>query len=123
MLKKHSQFLKALPTTCRLRPFTCLGVLFSLFYSLTVIPAMLTLINPSRLVSRQREARAGSSLLAAWFARLALAVVRRRCWVVGLVVIIIALTPLGAAPPGHSDSWIDGFDRTTNFAARRMTGK
>ena len=28
--------------------FTGLGVLFSLFYSLTVIPAMLTLINPER---------------------------------------------------------------------------
>ncbi len=101
--------------------FTAVGVLFSLLYSLTVIPAMLVLINPDRLVARRpRPAQADSPVLAAWFARLALAVVRQRWWVVGLVLVITALTPLGLRRLVVQDSWIDGFDPASEF--RRATG-
>ncbi len=100
--------------------FTAVGVLFSLFYSLTVIPAILTLIHPTRLVSRrQRERRAGSGTLAAGFSRLAMAVVRQRYWVIGLVAVITALAPLGLRRLVVQDSWIDGFDPGSEF--RRAT--
>ena len=100
--------------------FTAMGVLFSLFYSLTVIPAMLTLINPDRLVSRQRRTRTdGPGWLTAAFARLALAVVRHRWWVVGLLMLVLALAPLGLQRLAVQDSWIDGFDPDSEF--RRAT--
>ena len=100
--------------------FTAVGVLFSLFYSLTVIPAMLTLINPDRLVARrQRTAADGPGKLATLFARLALAVVQHRWWVVGLLVVILALTPLGLRRLVVQDSWVDGFDPGSEF--RRAT--
>ena len=100
--------------------FTAVGVLFSLFYSLTVIPAMLTLINPERLVSRRgRTAAGGPGWLAAGFAWLALGVVRQRWWVVGLLLVVLALTPLGLRRLVVQDSWIDGFDPDSEF--RRAT--
>ena len=100
--------------------FTAAGVLFSLFYSLTVIPAMLTLIPPTRLVSRrQRERPADSGTLAPIFSGLAMAVVRHRYWVIALVAIIIALAPLGLRRLVVQDSWIDGFDPSSEF--RRAT--
>ncbi len=100
--------------------FTAVGVLFSLFYSLTVIPAMLTLINPDRLVSRrQRTNTGGPGGLATAFARLALAVVRQRWWVVGLLAVILALAPSGLRRLVVQDSWVDGFDPDSEF--RRAT--
>ncbi len=100
--------------------FTAVGVLFSLFYSLTVIPAMLTLINPDRLVSRQQRANTGGpGWLAAAFARLAVAVVRQRWWVVGLLVLVLALVPSGLRRLVVQDSWVDGFDPDSEF--RRAT--
>ncbi|MSU57602.1 MAG: hypothetical protein EXS35_05385 [Pedosphaera sp.] len=100
--------------------FTALGVLFSLFYSLTVVPAMLALIKPERLVKRRTGQPTGeSSALAAWFARLAAVIARRRWWAVGLVLIVTALTPLGLRRLVIQDSWIDGFDPGSEF--RRAT--
>lgn len=100
--------------------FTALGVLFGLFYSLTVIPAMLTLIPPQWLVSRrQNAAPAGAGWLAACFARLTLAVVRRQYWAAGVIIAIAALTPLGLRQLVTQDSWIDGFAPESEF--RRAT--
>jgi predicted RND superfamily exporter protein len=99
--------------------FTSLGVLFSLFYSLTVIPAMLVLINPERLVSRRRREAGDPGRVAAWFAQFGLGVVRQKGWVVGLMVIVIGLTPLGLRRLVVQDSWIDGFDPASEF--RRAT--
>jgi hypothetical protein len=100
--------------------FTATGVLFSLFYSLTVVPAMLVLINPARLVSRRAGGSpAESGALAAGFARLARAVAHRRGWVAGAVIVILALTPFGLARLFVQDSWIDGFDPDSDF--RRAT--
>ncbi len=100
--------------------FTAVGVLFSLFYSVTVIPAMLTLINPDWLVSRRQRATAsGPGRLATAFAELAAAVVRHRWWAVGLLLVVTALTPLGLRRLVVQDSWIDGFDPASEF--RRAT--
>ena len=140
--------------------FTAVGVLFSLFYSLTVIPAMLTLIEPKSLVKSKirnpkserspkakiRSSGGGPGLqtgntrpaekvcvgirfsdffrisdfsLGAWFARLAASVVRHRWWVVGLLLVVTALTPLGLRRLVVQDSWIDGFAPESEF--RRAT--
>lgn len=100
--------------------FTAVGVMFSLFYSLTVIPAMLTLINPDRLVARtKRTESSGPGRMARAFARLALAVVRRRWWVVGLLALVLVLLPLGLRRVVVQDSWIDGFNPDSEF--RRAT--
>ena len=120
--------------------FTALGILFSLFYSLTVIPAMLVLINPARLVpkhtrrSRRREEadqcavgeppppHVGGyepSRLGAWFAQAALAVARHRWWAIALIALTLALVPFGLRRLVVQDSWIDGFDPGSEF--RRAT--
>ena len=97
--------------------FTGIGVLFSLFYSFTVFPSMLTLINPAWVVSHRRlKQPPGSSALAAWFARLGAAVVRQRRWVVGLVLVTAALTPFGLRRLIVQDSWTDGFDPDSEFS-------
>lgn len=99
--------------------FTALGVVFSLFYSLTVIPAMLVLIKPERLVRRRGGAPAEQGRLAAGFAWLAQAVVRHRWWAVALLAGVTALAPFGLRRLVVQDSWIDGFDRDSEF--RRAT--
>lgn len=100
--------------------FTGIGVLFSLFYSLTVIPAMLVLINPAWLVNRKsRGKKKGPGALAECFSGLAGAVVRLRWVVVALVAAILALAPLGLQRLVVQDSWIDGFDKDSEF--RRAT--
>src|SRR6185503_14947546 len=66
--------------------FTGLGVLFSLFYSLTVLPAMLTLIDPKRLASAGAR-QTGEGRLAAWFSRFASVVVQYRYGVIGILII------------------------------------
>ena len=95
--------------------FTALGVLFSLLYSLTVIPAMLTLLNPAWLVSRRVRSVGNPGGLGTWFARLAQGIVRHRWWALGLLVIVTALTPLGLRRLVVQDSWIDGFDPDSEF--------
>jgi hypothetical protein len=99
---------------------TGIGVLFGLFYSLTVVPAMLVLINPAWLLSRRRqEGQPVASVLAKGFARLGEGVVRWRWLVAGLALLIIALTPLGLRRLVVQDSWTDAFDPGSEF--RRAT--
>jgi predicted RND superfamily exporter protein len=100
--------------------FTGIGVLFGLFYSFTVVPAMLTLINPAWLFSRPRvETPAVAFALGPWFGRLGQWVVRWRWWAAGLAIVMIAVTPFGLRRLVVQDSWIDGFDPNSDF--RRAT--
>ena len=95
---------------------TGIGVLFGLLYSLTVVPAMLVLINPAWFLSnRARLQRPASSGLARAFGRLAEGVVRWRWGVVGLVLLVVALTPLGLRRLTVQDSWTDAFDPSSEF--------
>jgi len=110
--------------------FTAIGVLFGLLYSLTVVPAMLTLLKPVWL-GRGPERRSpvmaeiprggtpARSRLGAWFEGSSTAVVRHRFWVIGLVVVTVAVLPLGLHRLEVQDSWIDGFDPGSEF--RRTT--
>jgi predicted RND superfamily exporter protein len=122
--------------------FTGIGTLFGLLYSLTAVPALLTLLNPKWLVRssqspcengpqvRDRSSshpslvtRQGEDLtpngLARWFAALGEQVVRRRWWVVGATLAIAALTPLGVSRLVVQDSWIDAFEPDSEL--RRVT--
>ena len=96
--------------------FTGIGALFSLFYSLTVVPVMLALINPAWLLSRRRaQGPARHSALAGWCAKLGPRVVHWRWLVVGFTLLLIALTPLGLRRLVVQDSWINGFDPESQF--------
>ena len=100
--------------------FTGIGALFSLFYSLTVVPAMLALINPAWLLAGHRaQGSARRSALADWCAKLGPRVVRWRWLVVGFALLTIALTPLGLRRLIVQDSWTNGFDPESEF--RRVT--
>jgi predicted RND superfamily exporter protein len=96
------------------------GVLLGLFYSLTVVPAMLALIPSAGLISRRRpERQAMLSRLATFFASLGGDVVRRRWLVAAGAFVVVALTPLGLRRLAVQDSWTDAFDPDSEF--RRST--
>jgi uncharacterized protein len=100
--------------------FTGVGALFGLLFSLTVVPALLALTKPARLLSGPRgEAKAAVASLGAGLARAGQAVVRRRRWVAGLAIIVAALTALGLRRLAVQDSWTSGFDPESDF--RRVT--
>ena len=94
---------------------TGLGVLFGLIFSLTVVPALLVLVNPAWLRSRRSQNKARSGRLGAWFAGAGETVVRRRWLVLGCAVAVTALTPLGLRKLVVQDSWINGFDPAGEF--------
>jgi len=96
---------------------TAAGVLFGLLCSLTVVPALLTLLDPAWFVScRRKQAQPGTAPLAAGFARLGAVVTRWRWRVAGVVLIVIALTPLGLRRLVVQDSWTGGFDPHSDFS-------
>ena len=92
------------------------GVLLGLFYSLTVVPAMLALIPPTWLLWRHRpEERGASSRLAIFFAGLGCGVVRWRWRVIACALLVVAVTPLGLRRLVVQDSWTDAFDPDSEF--------
>jgi predicted RND superfamily exporter protein len=77
---------------------------------------MLALIPPAWLISRRRPpGEATLSRLAAFFANLGGAVVRRRGLVAACAFIVVALTPLGLHQLAVQDSWTDAFDPGSEF--------
>lgn len=100
--------------------FTALGLIFCLFWTVAVLPALLVLVpahwvmrkNADESALRRPEGRAP-------FARFAFWAVRRRWWIVGATALLIALTPLGLRRLVIQDSWIDGFEPESEF--RRAT--
>ncbi len=92
------------------------GVLLGLFYSLTIVPAMLALIPPGWLISRRRPERpAALSRLSTFFAGLGRSVVRWRWLTVACALLVVALTPLGLRRLVVQDSWTDAFDPDSEF--------
>jgi hypothetical protein len=92
------------------------GVLFGLFYSLVVVPALLSLIPSNWLRLRwgfgQKTAFSG---LAAFFENLG-HYAERRCWlVVACIFIVLLLTPIGLRRLVVQDSWADEFDPDSEF--------
>ena len=95
--------------------FTAVGILFCMIWSLTVIPAMLAIIAPSRFVSASRSAESRFVSLG-WLARLGAGVVRYRVVVLVLTVACLAAIPSGLRRVIVQDSWIDGFAPGSTFS-------
>jgi predicted RND superfamily exporter protein len=91
------------------------GILFSFLCSLTVVPALLTLVKPAWLASRRRELGAQPALIT-WFTRLGPIIVRWRWRAVVLVLLATTLTPLGLRRLVVQDSWTGGFDPRSDFS-------
>ncbi len=99
--------------------FTALGIVFCMAWSLTVIPAWLSLVDPKHIVSRDGSTASATPRSKAWFGSLGLLVLRCR----GLVLIgaaaVVGLAPFGIRRMVVQDSWIDGFAPESAF--RRAT--
>ncbi len=101
--------------------FTAGGIIFCMFWSLSVIPALLTLIDPKRFVDRPGapgSTPAGTTLDSVFRPLGALAIRFRWVVVVGAVT-LTAVAPWGIGKIEVQDSWIDGFALNSGF--RRAT--
>ncbi|MCH8967042.1 MAG: MMPL family transporter, partial [Planctomycetes bacterium] len=95
--------------------FTAIGVLFCMAWSLTVVPALLALMNPQRFAGRRADPDRAATGGAGLFARLARLTVRGRFVVVVLAVIVVVIAPQGVRRIEVQDSWIDGFAPSSEF--------
>jgi len=96
--------------------FTALGILILMFWSLTVIPAQLLLIKPSRF-RRQRPQFARASRFG--IAALTRGLLAGRWWIVGTAILLVGLSPLGLSRIHVQDSWTGAFSHRSTF--RRST--
>ncbi len=96
--------------------FTACGVLFCMAWSLTVVPAMLSLIDGKRLRPRGKRSKDAS---ATSDARSAVGVVyfimRKRVWIVAACLLLMLISSDGARRVTIQDSWIDGFSSSSPF--------
>ncbi|MBI1825939.1 MAG: MMPL family transporter [Planctomycetes bacterium] len=99
---------------------TAMGVVFCMVWSLTVIPASLALLSPSRLVKRRAIGGIDHSRIARIFGRIASWTLRLRTPILLITVAIIAACPLGISKVQVQDSWIDGFARNSDFYQATM---
>ena len=95
--------------------FTAVGIMFCMLWSLTVIPAMLAVCHPRRLVRPPRAVAAGGGAQISPLGRMGAAVVRHRYAIVVAAVIITAAAPFGVRRIRVQDSWIDGFAPDSDF--------
>ena len=96
--------------------FTAVGSLFGLIVSLTVLPALLVLINPQRLVNKsKRRDSDGKPSLIRWLSAAGTGDPWRRSWVTGIILAAIAVAALGVSRLTVQDSWMDGFDPHSEF--------
>lgn len=99
---------------------TTIGVLFCMVWSLTVMPALLVLIDSRRVVREGGVEAAGSSRgESAFFNRFAGVMIRRRGIVIPAFAMLLAASAIGISRLRIQDSWIDGFDPRSEF--RRAT--
>ncbi len=94
-----------------------LGVLLGLFYSLTIVPAMLSLIPPAWLLSRRPPGRKRRHF-PGWQRSLRIreaVVVHWRWLVIACAILVVALVPLGLRRLIVQDSWTDAFDPDSEF--------
>lgn len=104
---------------------TAFGVVFCMVWSLTVMPAILTIINPRRVVrissgdvlSAESAASGDHTVKAPGgpFARLAELLMRRRALIVPAFGLLLFGSIFGIRKVVVQDSWIDGFDPHSEF--------
>lgn len=97
--------------------FSALGVLFCMCWSLIVIPAMLSLIDPRRITPRVSSNAASKTAesRSATIPRFASLVIRLRWPIVLAALGLLALGPYGVRRIRVQDSWIDGFAPESAF--------
>ncbi len=93
--------------------FTAIGIVFCMIWSLTVVPAMLVLINPDRF---HRGNRSVVPNTANFFLGLTAFVRRFRYAIIAVAVAVMAIAPFGLSRVIVQDSWIDGFAPSSAFA-------
>ncbi|HEX9941373.1 MAG TPA: MMPL family transporter [Thermoanaerobaculia bacterium] len=94
--------------------FTGLGVLFCMVWSLTVIPAALTLLPPERMTRPAWRHGSGADR-AGWTARLVLPLWRRKGPVLAALVLISIAAAAGVSRLFVYDSWIESFAPGSRF--------
>lgn len=95
--------------------FTALGVALSMVCSLAVVPALMVLLGPGRLVPDGAPLRPGGPF-APHFARLARGLSRRRRAVLAAAAVAAVVALDGVRRLEVQDSWTDGFDPDSAFA-------
>lgn len=95
--------------------FCAIGCLFCMMWSLTFVPACLSLIPRRRLVRADLVGPADFSRGEWWFSRLAEALIRRRGIVLILAAALLLIVPFGVSRVVVQDSWIDGFSPESEF--------
>ena len=94
-----------------------IGVLLGLFYSLFVVPVVLSSIPPNWLLLRWGSGqKAIVSGLGAFFENVGHYAERRRWPVVACIFIVVLLTPIGLHRLIVQDSWADEFDPNSEFS-------
>ncbi len=95
--------------------FTTLGVLICMVWTLTVIPASLSLLGPERFLRGQRASGANTAGRYGWIGGLGRAAIRLRGAISVVAAVLLVLSPLGLARPVVEDGWIDGFAKRSEF--------
>ncbi len=117
--------------------FTALGIIFCMIWSLSVIPAMLTLISPRRFTGRRRDlvsteprqllsgqsdsTKVGGPLVNARFSDrtvfrwIGSVVIHWRALVLLVALFLAVAAPFGIRKIVVQDSWIDGFSQESDF--------
>ena len=98
--------------------FTAAGIVFCMLWSLSVIPAMLALIQPRRFVDVAKPGATDRPLGERFFAWLGAGYARFR-WgryaVLAAAVVVVVVAPFGVSRVTVQDSWIDGFAPDSEF--------
>jgi len=89
--------------------FAAVGILFCMLWTLTVIPALLTRIDPRRMGRPAGRTRPGR------FVRAVTASIRRRRLTLSAVLVLSVLAAAGLGRLYVQDSWIGGFARESPF--------
>lgn len=96
--------------------FTAVGIVFCMLWSLTVIPALLTLLRVDRLAGGRRGGATGEPTIGRrFFTKCAAFTLRHRLVAVGLAGAAVIAAPFGVRRIVIQDSWIDGFSPDSEF--------
>lgn len=99
--------------------FTAIGLLFCMIWSLTVIPACLSLLHPGQILGRKRTRHqsnpSGHRSAGNFFSGLATRVIAFRYAILAATLLIMGLSVLGIRKVVVQDSWIDGFAPESEF--------
>ncbi len=96
--------------------FTAMGVLFCMIWSLTVIPALLSLIDGKRLIPRNTPSTDSSQTQDASSCSSLVGLIKRKRRLIFVVcLLLILISGDGARRVVIQDSWIDGFSESSPF--------